>query len=289
MTYLFLLGAMTSSALCSIMSSLFGRKSNCAKSTSSLYTIITAISAFLTWGIMYLSDFIFDPRSLLYSFAYGIFYSMAMFGMFKAYQTGSVSLTAFIKQLALIGVAFWGVFFWDTPLTLNICIGIVLIIAALYLCFNTNKDRSQGITLKWLFYSSMLLFGNAFCAITQKYQQMTLGDTYGNQLMFFGIGFSALACTVLHFRKNRCKISDLPNKYVLLYPVIGGVSSALLNLFILLLISSPMPENVFFPGIAVGGLIITMLFSLLVFRERLKLPQWIGLAIGTVALIFLNL
>ena len=74
-----------------------------------------------------------------------------------------------------------------------------------------------------------------------------------------------------------------------LYPIFGGMSSAVLNLFIMLLISTPMSESIIFPGIAVGGLIITIFFSAIVFKEKLLSNQWIGLGIGSVALVLLNL
>lgn len=289
MPYIYLLSAMCASAMLSIMSSLFGRKNAGTKDTSSLYSLIVTISATVSWGILFLWDGEFCGGVLAYSLVYGVFYTMAMVGMFKAYQVGSVPLTAFVKQLSLIGVAFWGLIFWDTPITVNVTIGLVLIVAALYLCFKPDKKaEGKTFTLKWLLYASMLLVGNAGCSIIQKYQQMAFGGKYGSQLMFFGAICSAAACAVMYLKGSRCKLKELAKGSVFC-PVAGGISSAALNLFILLMLSTTLSESVIFPGIAVGGFMLTTAFSVIVYRERLRKEQWVGLAIGAVALVFLNL
>jgi drug/metabolite transporter (DMT)-like permease len=55
------------------------------------------------------------------------------------------------------------------------------------------------------------------------------------------------------------------------------------------MLSTTLLESVIFPGIAVGGFMLTTAFSVIVYRERLRKEQWVGLAIGAVALVFLNL
>ena len=66
-------------------------------------------------------------------------------------------------------------------------------------------------------------------------------------------------------------------------------SSALSNVFILLLVKCQMSPVILYPGIAVGGLIITTLIAFFGFREKLRPQQWVGLAVGAVALVLLNL
>lgn len=107
--------------------------------------------------------------------------------------------------------------------------------------------------------------------------------------MFFGVGFSAITCVVLYFRGERCSVKDIPKKATLLCPVVAGISSTMLNLLILIMLSTTLSESVIFPGIAVGGLTLTTVFSLIAYKERLTRNQWLGLIIGVVGLVFLNL
>lgn len=289
MEYTFLILAMTSSAMLSIMSSLFGKLSDNKKNTSFLYSAVVTFSAFISWGIICLCKSGINFIVWAYSIIYGISYTVAMIGMFKAYQAGSVSLTAFVKQLSLIAVALWGFVFWNNPLTATILSGIGLIIVALYLCFKPEKEsKSTSVSLKWLLYAAMLLVGNAGCSIIQKYQQLAFDGNYGNSMMFFASAIAFLISLTLYLKDDGCKIKEI-KKFLLICPAVGGISSAALNLFILLLLSSPLSESIIFPGIAVGGLVITMIFSVIVYKETLRFHQWCGLFIGTIALVLLNL
>lgn len=289
MEYIYLICATCFSATLSIMSSVFNTKNAEYKNASSLYNAIATIGAFLSWGAIYILNFEFDPGVLWYSLAYGVFYTMALMGLFKALEVGSLSLTALVKQLSLIGVAFWGLFFWEIPFTKNVLTGLIIIVIALYLCFKPDKNMGKAtVSLKWLLFAGMLLVGNAGCSIVQKYQQMHFDGKFGSMLMFFGTCFSAISCMILYFKSNNCKLSEISKK-TLLFPVIGGTSSTMLNLFIILLISTPMSESIIFPGIAVGGLILTTLFSVIFQKEKLYIHQWIGISIGAMALVFLNM
>ena len=289
MLYLMLLIAICSSAMLSIMSKIFSNVNEKSKNISPFYLMIVTFSALVSWGIVCIAGGEFTFRVIGFSLAYGVFYTIAMTGMFNAYKTGSTSLTAFIKQLSLIGVAFWGFVFWDTPLEVNVLIGIVLIVLALYLCFKRIKgEEAPVVSFKWVIFSGMLLVGNMGSSIVQKYQQTTYDGSHGSAFMFFGVCMAFAVCLFNYLRGERCTVKEI-NKVTLLCPVAAGVSSMLLNLFTLKLISSTMPESVIFPGIAVGGMILTIMFSAIIYRERLKAVRWIGLAIGTVALIFLNI
>jgi len=286
---LYMLGAMCSSAMLSIMSAVFNRRNAGKPHTSGLYNLIVTSSAFISWGVLYVLDFGFDAGVLLYSLFYGILYAAAMLGLFQAIGNGSVSMTAFIKQLSMIGVAIWGFIFWAMPITLNIMIGMVLILAALWFCFKPDKtEKNRGITLKWVLGASMLLFGNIGCSVIQKYQQMAFDGKYKSMLMFFAIGIAVLTCAVNYAVKEKPDWRGVMKSswYI---PAIAGLSSTLLNYLTLRVMSSSYSTSVFFSVIAIGGLMLTVLFSAVVQKEKLRPSQWIGLSIGAVALVFLNI
>ena len=287
MGYIYLILAMCSSASLSIMSTLFGRF-NKSKNISGLYSLILTATALVMWGIICLYEGEINISVIKYSLLFGVFYTVAMIGMFKAYQTGSVSLTAFVKQLSLIGVAFWGLVFWDNPLTSNVIVGLILIVIALYLCFRPDNKDTKKFTFAWLLYALMLLVGNAGCSIVQKYQQLEFDGNYKSLFMLFGAAVAFISSAVFYFCGNRYSFKDINLKTVIC-PVVGGISSATLNLLILLLITSPLSESVIFPGIAVGGLVLTTIFSVIAYKEKMSILQWCGLMVGVVALVLLNI
>ena len=289
MSYIYLILAAIFSAMLSVMSTVFNKTNEGVLHTSPLYNLLVSASAATGWGILFALEPSFDARVLLYSVAYGVFYAMAIFGLFQAIGTGIVSMTAFIKQLSFLGVAIWGFIFWQAPLTVNVGIGLALMIGALYLCFKPQKNgASKKTLLKWFVGAMMLLGGNVACSVIQKYQQMAFNGQHRNLFMFAAVLFAALIFLFLFFKEKKPDFCRLP-KRTLLLPVIGGFSSTALNLFTLLLMASTLSESIFFPCIAIGTLTITTLFAVFVYRERLARAQWLGLLVGAVALVFLNI
>lgn len=288
MNYIFLVLTVFASASLSIMSTLFTRKNASVANVTPFYTIIVAVSAFASWGVIYVTDFSFDAWVLLYSLGYAIFYVMAITGLFGALDTGFVSLTAFIKQLSLITAAVWGFIFWDTPFTLNIGIGFALIVIALYLCFKPQKENEKNVTFKWVFNALLLIVGNGGSMVIQKYQQLHYDGKHGSMLMFFAMGIACIACAIRYIIKGRCRLSEL-SRVSLVFPIISGMSSAIFNMLIIILLSTTIPESVIFPTAAVGGMLLTSGFSVVCYRERLQARQWVGLIVGAAALVFLNI
>lgn len=285
--YLFL--AMVFSAMITFAGRFYDNAPANGTEPPALYSALVALFAALSWGILWCGDFSFALGVLPYSLLYGLGYTSFTIGLLGAIKTGSTSLTALIKQASLVGVSFWGFAFWGAPITLQCCIGIALLLVSLPLCLLTKETKSDSHHLpKWLLFSAMIVVGNAGCSIVQRYQQMAFNYQHKNMFMFFGVLFSFFACALLVLRPLAKHPVALFGKRTV-FPAMAGMSSALSNVFILLLIKKEMSSSVLYPGIAVGGLMITTIVAFSVFRERLRPLQWIGLVIGAVGLVLLNL
>ena len=68
--------------------------------------------------------------------------------------------------------------------------------------------------------------------------------------------------------------------------IAGGVGIALINQ-INLYLSGVVDSAVFFPIVNGGALIMTTILSLVVFKERLTVRQWVGMALGIAATLLL--
>jgi drug/metabolite transporter (DMT)-like permease len=284
MVYLYLAGAVLCAGLLSICATSFNKKNS--GDFLSLYNLITTSSSFLVWSVIFILNPSFSLGVLAYSALFSVFYISAFAGLYNAFKYGSASITAFVKQLSLIMVALWGIIFWENPLSYTLIIGIGLVLVALTLCF--KRDKSKPINSKWTLFAFVLIIGNAGCSVVQKYQQLYFDGCHGNLLMFAATFFASGLCLLLYMRGKRTKISYLSNNTVFL-PVIAGVSSAMLNVFVLLMIKMNFPESVFFPIIGVGGVILTALVSVAIYKEKLNARQWMGFAVGLLAIILLNL
>ena len=289
MNYIYLFIATTFSAMITIGGRLYNTKTKGVTNVSMLYMMLVPSFAALGWLCLWCIDFSFDIRVLPYAMLYGVGYTLFTVGMLGALDCGSTSLTALVKQVALVGVSFWGFLFWDTALTITSGLGIALIIISLALCLLTNEAKNgKNNLLKWLLFALMVAVGNAGCSIVQRYQQMAFDYQHKNMFMFFGVLFSALVSVIISLREDRANWKSAV-KASWLFPAITGLSSVLSNVFILLLVKKEFSPVILYPGVAVGGLMLTIIISLIGFREKIRTLQWLGLAVGAVALVLLNI
>ena len=273
------------------MGAFYNSKTNGKRDAAPLYNLIYGISVLTGWIILFISEPSFDVGVIPYSVGFGTCYIICEFGFVKALRTGSISLTTLILNLALIATTVWGFFFWDTKFTWLVGIGLVLVVIAIWLCLYTGKEQNTAkITPKWIIYSLMAFGGNAGCAIIQRSQQIAFDGKHGNMLMLGGISMAVVFFIIMYLRSNKSDSLFILKKATP-FPIIAGVGNLLLNVIIIVLTRFPKetPPSIIYPSLAIGSLSITGICSLLIFKEKLKLSQWIGIGIGAIAVALLSL
>ncbi len=283
MPYFYLILSIFCLASANIIASLFNRKNEKRVGVSPIYNLYLMISVFICWLILFLRDGTFDVAVLPYSLLFALCYTVTNIGIINALKVGSVMLTSLFGQLSLILVSVWGFFFWNAPFTLTVGIGLILTAIALWLClYNKKNNESMPINFKWIRYTFLLVFGNAGCSIVQRTQQLHFDGRYGNFLMMVATGVSALVCLVLYLRSDRrdTKVITRSSWY---FPVLAGILNAILNLFVILLASSPLSPSLIYPVLAIGSLIVITILSLFVFKEKMRWWQWLGVLLGIAA------
>ena len=196
-----------------------------------------------------------------------------------------------MQQLSLIGATVWGFAFWGSwnskkaPLVLA---GLVLVVVTLCLSLYSGKKSEQKLTWKWAGYAILLFLATAGCTIFQKQQQIDFNGEHGSMFMFFGVLLSALICMSVFLAQDKPDIKKLV-KSSWGYPVGAGVSSALGNMFIVILATTALSPNLIYPAISVGGLILTSVSSVFFFKEKLAWWQWAGVGVGAVAVTLLSI
>lgn len=291
MPYIYLLCAITTSALLAISGTLFNKKNNHKEGLGHLYNLVGACSNFLTWVIVFFCEPSYDLAVLPYAVAYGVSYALFWVGLTGALQCGSSALTGFIKQIAFVFVAIWGLIFWGSDVTFTVIAGIVLIAISLYLSLvpigKRNHAQTVKISGKWLLYSVLILFGNAGCSIIQKTQQINFSKMHGSFLMVVATFCAVIFCASMCIKDDKTGWKQVfkQNWY---FPAVAGSSSAVCNLFIIRMAATDLSPSLIYPALAIGGLTLTTLVSTVVCKEKLRITQWIGMAIGAVALFCLN-
>ena len=291
MPYAYLISAVALMSVLSLLGTAYNKKNANEGNITPLYNFMLCASACVAWGIIYAFDFSFEPKALLYSLGFGVCFATVIVTLTKALSVGPTSITALIQQLSLIGATIWGFAFWNTwdiqkaPLVLS---GLALVVISLILSLYTGKKVEQKITFKWFIYAGILFTANAGCAIFQKSEQIALDGKHGSMFMFFGILLATVVCLISFLLSSKPNVKKLI-KSSWIFPVGAGVCNAVGNLFVVLLATASLSPNLIYPAIAVGGLAITSIVSVFLFKEKLAWWQWIGVAIGAVAVTLLSI
>jgi drug/metabolite transporter (DMT)-like permease len=189
----------------------------------------------------------------------------------------------------MISTSIWGFFFWNSPVTLPVISGLVLVVVALVLCLYNGKsaDSEKKISTKWLLFISLYFIGNSLGSITQRTQQINYESAYGDFLMVVATAVSLIVCLVFYLRSDRSDTKKIlrSSGYI---PAICGALNFVINLVIIIL-ATQLSASVVYPVMMIGALAITGIFSIFIFKEKMRWWQWLGVAVGALAIILLSI
>ena len=261
----------------------YGRRAS-GTYTYPLIAVIAAIAVFFvtSGGVL---EFRLDVSFYGVLFALGYCTSMVM--GFLAIRTGSLSLSALIMQYSLIVPAIYGIVMLNEPIKFTLFIGLALLVVSLFLVNFNVKEASVRPTLRWMLFAGLSFIGNGMCATVQKVQQVDFNGAYKSEFMIVGLSVAALILAILVLVTERKDfVSNLRRGGLI--SVGSGISNGACN-FLIMVLAGLLPASIMYPVISAGGTIAISLTSLFIYREKLTKQQLVGLGLGVLAIIALNL
>lgn len=168
-------------------------------------------------------------------------------------------------------------------------IGIALALVAVYL--SSKKDKAHQIDKRYFYLPLILFIGSGTIDLLIGYAESHLMQSSSEILLFTpGIFLVAgvLGTAVLIYRYRVKK--DIRWQWK---DVLGGLILGLINYsslyFILKAMNSKMLDpSIFFPVNHMGIIAAGTIVGLLVFKERISLINWIGIALGFIAILLMT-
>lgn len=260
----------------------YSTKAGGAYSFSAAKTLTVLIVFTLTAG----RNLTFSSESIIYSVAFAIAYSVNAIFTVLAINTGPLSLTSLIGQYSLIIPTLCGLLILNEEAGVALIIGIVLLLVSLLLINLEGKKEEKKITLKWGIYVFLSFVGNGGCSTIQKIQQIKCNGAYKSEFMIIALLISTIALFICTLISERDIMVHSFKKGFPYYSTCGLANGAV-NFFVLVL-ATRMPASVMFPIISAGGIVTTALISIFVYKEKLSLPQKIGMVLGIEAVVVLG-
>ncbi len=224
---------------------------------------------------------------------FGVVTALGQLSNIRALKLGPLSYTTVIASLSTMIPTLCGALIWGEQIVLVQWIGIFLMVGCFVLSVSSDKENKKT-SMRWILFCGVLFLCSGGIGVMQKWHQNTVYKGELNAFLLiafvFSTVYSAIGC-ICYARKAHKSSYEMfrtsgISRFVVILIIIGGVCIALNNKWNLYL-SGIMDSAVFFPVVNGGGLVLTTLSAMVLFRERLSTKQWIGMLLGTVAVICL--
>lgn len=216
--------------------------------------------------------------TVLLGILFGVLTCLNRFNNMLALSNGPMHITLLVTTASMIIPTMSGIFFGEAFIPSKL-VAVVFLIFFIYL--SLGKSGDSKFSKKWLIYCTCAFLAQGFIGVLQKIHQSSpyKSETNGFLLVAFAVSFIYTRIIV----REKVHKNLLSKKLILLAVLIGVCSYA--NNFINLKLSGMLPSQLFFPLINGSSIVLSSVFSVLIFKEKLTKVQFIGLCGGILSLI----
>ena len=253
---------------------------------------LTAAAVLLYWGGFGTSS----AFTVILGIVFGAITALQGIANITALQIGPMSYTSVIISFSTLISALSGVMFFDESLGWAQIVGIVLMLVSFILAAKSGGEEKKA-NLKWLSLCLVAFVATGGIGIMQKVHQSSEHREELNAFLIIAFVSSAILCTIFAtlLKRHESKTTNTTDKerksrkrlWLLLGIMIAGGACVAANNKFNLYLSGVMDSAVFFPIVNGGGLVLTTLSAVLLFKERLSAKQWIGVVFGIASVVFL--
>ena len=229
----------------------------------------------------------FSLSLLPYGLIAGFFYCSASFLTYVALSCGAFAPSMLVLSYSVVFSIFYGLFWLNEPANVFSYIGLAIVMVTLYLVRGESDGGQKKISLKWLICIGYSLFASGMFSVVSRIQQVSFEDQFRNEYMIIALGFSFVVLFIVGLCKDGRDLSYIL-RHGALYTLGAGVANGACNA-LGFVIFSLMPVSLSSPITAAVKIIVSYFISRFIFREKFLKRQLIGILLGVVAVVFLNI
>lgn len=226
-----------------------------------------------------------SPLTLFYSVIYGLLLISAQWNYTAALKNGNTSVCATVYSLGFILPTLSGALIWNEPFSIYKLIGTLAVIPAIILSGKTSKSTVSHNKHGYIFPLILSMLSSGGLGIMQKVQQ---NSPYSEQKSIFVFTAFALACIISFIASCFAKKSDV--KFAPKMSIMAGGTGLCFGICNLLntTLAGRLSSAVFFPLQNISVILLSLIFSILIFRERLSGKDVWVLILGVISIFLLN-
>jgi len=207
-----------------------------------------------------------------------------------AMRVGPMSATAICVMYGMVIPSLAGPLFWHETFGVLQALGIVAMLLSLWLLQERDPDSAKPMSKKWGTLAAIAFLLSGMAGLIEKIHQSTDGRSEKAEFVFVAclamLLISALATLATRKERGTTNRQDGMQMLRLAAPtgiVIGIYSSVNLTL------AGVLDSMIYYPLANGGAMLLTMLASCLLFRERFDRRRSIGMALGLVGVLCLSI
>lgn len=243
-----------------------------------------------------------SKTTILFGCLFGFLFAFTILFYNLAINSGPLSYTAFYFSSSMLLPTLFGLLFFKEELRWTLILAIMLFLMAFYF-LNITKDSKDGSTSstlgklkrQWLFYCILTFLGNGCLSIVQKLHQNLQHGTEATGLMLLGFTFASLCYFVAYPVVKRSSRNEVRNQFSIkksmkenFTPILFLAAGSLLGNLLLTSLAGKIPSSYLFPLVQGSIILGITIISTLFFHEKLSTRGKIGILLGVLAIVFIN-
>ncbi len=225
----------------------------------------------------------------IYAVVNSLMFATGFYSMYIALKEGSFGLSRLIVSFTGVVSIFYGVVVLKEKLSVIQCVALVFIFVSIFLMRyqKSEKGEKNKFSAKWIIAMILTFGSNAAIGILGKIQQVKFDNVYKNEYLIITFVGSALWLFILGFIYERESFKPTV-KTGLLYGFVAGICNGvgnwlalIANEFLNLSIASPLKSGL--------SIVITFVASLIFYKEKFSVRQYIGAGIGVAAVVLMSI
>ena len=219
--------------------------------------------------------------TLIYGIIYGVLLILSQWMLTIALKYGGTSVCTVIYSLGFILPTISGALFWNETFTFINIVGVFIAIVVILLTAKKNEKESKS-PKSFVPFIVIAMISSGGLGIMQKVQQST--DAADEKGVFLFVAFTFAFCSSL-VAFLVCRDGLMHGRAKVLYPAITGICFGGANLCNTIL-AGRMKSAVFFPVQNVSTILLSTLFGVVIFKEKIT-SKTVAIIILTIAVIIL--
>ena len=241
------------------------------------FNFLGYIVCILLFGICAISDGI-SLFTVGMGALFGIVTALNNFYKLSALSEGPMHLTLLITTSSMIIPTMSGVFFGEHFYAKKL-IAVAFLIGFIYLSLGKSGDKK--INKKWIVYCLLTFIFTGTVGVLQKIHQTSVHKGEVNSFLLVAFVFS-LAYSRMRIKSKLCELKI--GRKNIFFALICGLCIYTMNI-INLKLSGMLPSQLFFPLVNGSSIVLSSVFSVVIFKEKITLLQTVGLIGGIASLI----